>query len=391
MNPKNNMNDFQIRRKRVQDSLRQSDANACLITSSVNIYYLTGHVFDGYLYLPQAGETLYFVRKSGAFADENQISIRKPEDIPALLNERSLPLPKILGLEADHLTYNEFIRLQTVFQPGKTINATSLLRQARMLKTLWEIEQFRLSAQQHKQAYSAIPSVFVSGMTDLEFQYEIERLMRKNGSIGIFRTFGGNMDIFMGSVLTGENAANASPFDFALGGGGAHPTLPIGANGTPIRDGQTVMVDMAGNFTAYMTDMTRVFAFGKLPDDAVRAHQTSIEMHEWLRKNVKAGFACSEIYRQSLQMAEAAGFSANFMGIKQQAKFVGHGLGVEINELPVLTERSKDVLQVGTVFAYEPKFVLPKIGAAGIENTYLVTNEGLENLTDFQESIIPLI
>ncbi|GHU70970.1 peptidase M24 [Bacteroidia bacterium] len=380
----------QIRRKHIQNLLRQSDANACLITSSVNIYYLTGQIFDGYLYLPQEGEALYFVRKPGAFTAENQILIRKPEDIPARLHERSFPLPKILGLEAGQLTYNEYIRLHTVFQPEKTINATGLLRQARMLKTPWEIEQFRWSAQKHKQAYSAIPSVFQSGMTDLEFQYEIERLMRQNGSIGIFRTFGSNMDIFMGSVLTGENAENASPCDFALGGGGAHPSLPIGANGTPIRDGQSVMVDMAGNFTAYMTDMTRVFACGNLPEEAIRAHQTSIEMHEWFRNNVKAGFACSEIYRQSIRMAEATGFSGNFMGIKQQAKFVGHGVGIEINELPVLTERSKETLQAGMVFAYEPKFVLPKVGALGIENTYLVTNEGLENLTDFPENIIPL-
>ncbi|MDR0547062.1 MAG: Xaa-Pro peptidase family protein [Dysgonamonadaceae bacterium] len=384
------MNDFQLHCKSIQNLLQQSDANACLITSSVNIYYLTGQIFDGYLYLPQEGKPLYFVRKPGAFSDENQIPIRKPEDIPALLNERSLSLPKVLGLEAGQLTYNDFLRLQNVFQPEKTVNATALLRQVRMIKTPWEIEQFRLSAQKHKQAYREIPTVFVAGMTDLEFQYEIERLMRKNGSIGIFRTFGSNMDIFMGSVLTGENAGNASPCDFALGGGGAHPSLPIGANGTPIRENQSVMVDMAGNFTAYMTDMTRVFAYGNLPEEAIRAHQTSIEMHEWLRKNVKAGFACSEIYCQSLRMVEKAGLSANFMGIKQQSKFVGHGVGIEINELPVLTERSKEILQAGMVFAYEPKFVLPKTGAVGVENTYLVTNEGLENLTDFEESLIPL-
>jgi len=78
------------------------------------------------------------------------------------------------------------------------------------------------------------------------------------------------------------------------------------------------------------------------------------------------------------------------MGTKQQAKFVGHGVGLEINELPVLTERSKELLEPGMVFALEPKFVLPSIGAVGIENTFLVTSAGIEKLTLFEEQIIDL-
>ena len=380
--------DLQTQYNRVRQLLREQQIEACLIRSTVGIYYLTEYAFDGYIYFPVEGEPLFFIRKGGAFESEQTIFIRKPEDIPDILKQKKIALPKTIALEADQLTYNEYIRLQTIFQSEKTANATAILREARMLKTPWEIEQFRCSAIQHQAVYQKIPSFFHDGMTDLQLQYEIEREMRRHGSIGIFRVFGNNMDIFMGSVLTGNNAEAPSPCDFALGGNGSNTSIPIGANGTPIRKGQTVMVDMVGNYTAYLTDMTRVYAYRTLPDEAYQAHQISIEMHQWLMENGKPGLPCAAIYEQSLQMASEAGFSNNFMGIRQQAKFVGHGVGIEINELPILMSRSKDVLQAGMVFAYEPKFVLPDIGAVGIENTYLVTETGIEKLTLFEENII---
>jgi Xaa-Pro aminopeptidase len=78
------------------------------------------------------------------------------------------------------------------------------------------------------------------------------------------------------------------------------------------------------------------------------------------------------------------------MGTRQQARFVGHGIGLEINEPPVLTPRSKEELQPNMMFALEPKFVIPGVGAVGVENSFLVTETGLEKITLFEEDIIPL-
>jgi len=136
--------------------------------------------------------------------------------------------------------------------------------------------------------------------------------------------------------------------------------------------------------------MTRVFSLGKLPEIAYRAHRISIEMHHRLTEEAKPGTSCSDIYNQMLDTAGKSGFAANFMGLSRQAKFTGHGVGLEINEPPVLMGRSEDLLQPGMVFAFEPKFVLPDIGAVGIENTYLVTDSGIEKLTVLEEEIINL-
>ena len=382
--------DLNIRRKRVQQFLVEVGSDAALISTEVNIYYLTGIVFAGYVYLPAEEEPVWFVLRPSGLKGERVIYIRKPEEIPTILKERNIPLAETLFLETDQITHNEFLRLEAALHPVRTGNMTVLLRKARMIKSPWEIEQFRFSAAKHAEVYSATPALFREGMTEIAFQIEIEQVMRKCGSIGIFRAFGANMNIFMGSLLSGENADTPSPFNFALGGGGIHPCLPVGASDNLITKGSAIMIDFAGNFTAYISDMSRVYSFGTLPEIAYRAHQVSAEMHQWLMEEVKPGTACSDIYNLMLETAEKSGFAANFMGFSQQAKFVGHGVGLEINEPPVLMSRSSDSFQPGMVFAFEPKFVLPNIGAVGIENTYLVTDTGVEKLTVLEERIIDL-
>ena len=264
------------------------------------------------------------------------------------------------------------------------------MRNLRRVKTPWEIGQFRIAARKHEATYSEIPECFRPGMTDLEFQYEIEKRMRKNGSIGLFRAFGANMDIYMGSILAGENAETPSPFDFALGGGGIDASCPLGANGTLLKEGTAIMVDMAGNYTAYMTDMTRVFSVGHLTELAYRAHQTALLIESEIENIARPGTPCAELYEIAAKITESQRLGAYFMGTKQQAKFVGHGIGIQINELPVLTPRSKDMLEPNMVFALEPKYVIPGIGAVGIENSFLVTETGLEKITHFTEDIIQL-
>ncbi len=382
--------DLLIRRKKVRDALVRAGMEGILLASDVNIYYMTGRIFNGYFFLSAEGEAQCFVRRPTDFTGEQVTFIRRPDDLTAYFKAQGRPLPRRLMLEADGLSYNDYTRLATLFSPAETGNASTLMRAVRMVKTPWELEQMRCSAERHAATYAEIPSCFRAGMTDLELQAEIERRMRLNGSIGLFRAYGPNMSIFMGSVLAGENAAASSPYDFALGGAGQTAICPIGANGTPLTDGTAILVDMAGNYTPYQTDMSRVFAVGRLPDKAYRAHQTALDIQAAVEATARAGTACAELYELACSMAEKAGLADCFMGTRQQAKFVGHGIGLEINEPPVLTPRSKEALEPDMVFAFEPKFVIEGSGAVGIENSFRVTTEGLEKLTRFEEQIISL-
>lgn len=150
------------------------------------------------------------------------------------------------------------------------------------------------------------------------------------------------------------------------------------------------MVDLGGNFNGYMNDMSRVFSIGKLPEEAYTAHQVCLDIQEKLLPLPDRVLPVKCFTTQQSKVVKAAGFADKFMGTGQQAKFIGHGIGLEINEAPVLAPRIKQQLEPGMVFALEPKIVIPGVGPVGIENSWVVTNEGIEKLTNCNEEIIEL-
>ncbi len=378
------------RLRKVQQIIIELQADACIITTSVNQFYLNDFIFDGYLYILPESDPLLFIKRPQGIEDQHVEYFRKPEQLPEMLSKYNLSLPRRLLLETDALSYSTAVRLQTALNMPELINASQKLREIRSVKSNFEIRQIRESAKIHAEVYSQIRSIYQPGMTDIEFQIELEYRMRKAGSLGIFRSFGENMDIYMGSILAGNNAQTPSPYDYALGGGGITPLLPLGANGTPLKEGTTLMVDMAGNYRPYMDDMTRTFAIGKVPKIAYQVHQVSIDIHNEIRETAKPGTPCADLYLLAEKKIKENQLEPYFMGTVQQAKFIGHGVGLEINEPPVLTRRSKEILQPGMAIALEPKFVLPDIGAVGIENTYIVNENGLEKITLFEEALISL-
>ncbi|MDL2213162.1 Xaa-Pro peptidase family protein [Bacteroides sp. OttesenSCG-928-N06] len=377
------------RRDKIRVLMAAQQIDAALISCNVNLIYTYGEVISGYLYLPLNHPARIFIKRPNNVTGEFVHSIRKPEQIPAILAEQKVPLPQKLMLEGDELSWSEFNRLTAVFPAAEVVNGTPIIRQARTIKTTLEIETFRRAGKKHAQAYAEIPSVYKPGMTDFQLSVEIERLMRLHGNLGIFRIFGQSMEIFMGSLLAGENASAPSPYDFALGGQGMDGSLPISANGSPLCEGQTVMVDFGGNFNGYMSDMSRVFSIGKASQEALDAHQVCLDVQNSVVAAAKPGVTGNDLYNIGLNIVQQTPFADRFMGVSQKASFIGHGIGLEINEMPVLAPRQKLELEPGMVFALEPKIVLPT-GPVGIENSWVVTPDGLECLTVGPEEIIEL-
>ena len=382
--------DIEKRIQQIQQHIVHQKADACVISSPVNLYYLNGFIFDGYMYILPNQEPLLFVKRPVNIDSNNVEYIRKPEQLPELLQKHGLAVPKSILLESDVLPYNSVVRFQKALHMPILQSISGFMREIRSVKSDDELAQIRKSALSHAKVYQQIPGLYRKGMTDLDLQIEIEYVMRREGSIGSFRSFGENMDIYMGSLLAGENAETTSPFDFALGGLGIDPLLPLGSANKLLKKGTTIMVDMAGNYTPYLDDMTRTFSVGEIPEEAQRAHQLSIDIHNEIIGFAKAGIACADVYERTMEMVVANKMEQYFMGTTQQAKFVGHGIGLEINEPPVFAPRSREILQKNMAMALEPKFVLPGIGAVGIENTYFVTDTGLEKVTICEEDIVVL-
>ncbi len=381
--------EIKLRFGRVVKYMQESGIDAILISDNANIFYLTGRVFRGYVYINTSGKVVYYVRRPNCLEDENVIYIRKPEDMADAIASES---PESLGLEFAHTSYATVERLKKVFGNIVYVDASSVMRRCRAVKTPMQIEQMAMSGIKHTQVYRSIPSLYVEGMSDIEFQIEIERASRLQGCLGQFRVEGDDMEIYMGNLLTGDNSDSPSPYDFAMGGAGLHPSLPVGADGTIIKPGAPVMVDVNGNYTGYMTDMTRCFVAGNAPEIAIKANDLSRKICDTISAKARPGAAASDLYNIAVEIADQAGMSQYFMGHNYHAGFVGHGVGIVINESPVLAPRSRDILEAGNAIAVEPKFVIPGIGAVGIENTYIVEADGeARKLTLAPEEIVNLI
>ena len=370
-----------LRLKKLRDAMARNCISYGLISGNTSKYYLTGRVFLGYILVTLDSMTCY-VRRPVELEGPDVVYIRKPEEIKA-------PAGK-MALELDELSYSGALRLSAVFGEEYPLNLSPALMEARSVKTDFEIEMLRYSGRRQAEVYNRIPSLYKPGMSDIDLQIEIERESRREGCLGQFRISGDSMELFMGNVLAGDNADSPSPFDFAMGGAGLDPSVPVGADNTKIEPGMAVMVDVNGNYNGYMTDMTRIYSAGPLDEKALEAHRCSIAIHRRLQAMGKPGVKASEMYEAAAEEASKAGLADYFMGHRQKAGFVGHGVGIEINERPVLAPRSRDILQLRNVIAIEPKFVIPGVGAVGNEDTYVVREDGLERITLCDEAITDL-
>lgn len=380
--------EIELRVSSIASHIREAGMKAILVASNANIFYTSGRYFRGYTYITDDGRAYWLVIRPEGFApQENMAYIRKPEQIVEALAAMGATVPAAVGLEIDVLPYSTVERLSKALSISEIKDGSAPLRKARMVKTAYEIEEMRKDGMHQTEAYRHIPGIYRLDMTDVEFQIEIERLLRREGALGFSRVAGNLMEINMGSVLAGDNADNPTPYDFSMGGAGTDPSLPVGADGSIMRPGTAVMVDMNGAFNGYQTDLTRVWSIGRLPDLAMKAHDCSIRIMRELEKIALPGEKVSALYERAKEIVEEEKLTDYFMGHLQKAPFIGHGVGIELNEMPVLTPRSRDILEENMTIAIEPKFVIPGVGAVGIENTYRVTKDGLENLTPCPESV----
>ncbi|MEI7824196.1 MAG: M24 family metallopeptidase, partial [Chlorobiaceae bacterium] len=197
-----------------------------------------------------------------------------------------------------------------------------------------------------------------------------------------------NQELFFGLAVS-SGGLNGGFFDGPVTGKGLSSASPHGASCNEIGVNQPILLDFGGVFNGYISDMTRIFVIGTLDPELQRAFDVALEIQEMVRQGMKPGVICEELFFAAAAMAERAGFGSCFMGMPgEQAKFVGHGVGLELDELPVLAKGFALPLQAGQVIAVEPKFVIPGKGVIGIENTFVVTDDGGLRLSDLPDAIV---
>jgi Xaa-Pro aminopeptidase len=268
------------------------------------------------------------------------------------------------------------------------VDISLLNRQLRSVKSAGELELLRRSGASLSAVFAEVPQFLAAGMREIDLAAEFECRLRKAGSEGYVRMRAFNQELFQGlAVSTGGPSFGF--FDGAVTGRGLSNASPHGASLETVAPNTPVLFDYTGVFQGYITDMTRIFVIGDLDEELKHAFEVSLSIQEMLRASLKPGAICEELFLLAAEMAEKAGLKDNFMGMPgEQARFVGHGVGLELDEFPVLAQGFKMPLQQGQTVAIEPKFVFPDKGVVGIENTFAVTAEGGEKMTDLPDNIV---
>jgi Xaa-Pro aminopeptidase len=273
--------------------------------------------------------------------------------------------------------------------PGREfVDISALNREVRSVKSPFELDQLRQSGRALCSVFAQVPTFVKAGMRELDLAAEFEYRLRKAGNEGFVRMRAFNQELF-GGLTVSAGGASYGFFDGAVTGKGLSNASPQGASLDLIRENEPVFVDFTGVFNGYITDMTRVFVVGTLDPELQRAFDVSIGIQSWLQSALKPGAICEDLFLKAVEMAEQAGLGQYFMGMPgEQAKFVGHGVGLELDEFPVLAQGFKVPLQVGQTIAIEPKFVFPGLGVIGIENTFAVGTSGGEKITNLPDDIV---
>lgn len=376
----------------LQNLLQQQKIDGALIVQSADLFYFTGTIQRSHLFIPIEGKPLLMVKKSFVRARqesalENVISLTDPKELPATLASYGYGSLSCLGFELDVLPVNDYLRYQKMFQAVRFVDISPFIRKIRAVKSSYELELIKNAARLNQAFFSQVSKLLLEGMTELELTSQLEAFYRRHGHQGCIRMRGFNMELFYGHLLAGESSSVPSFLGSPTGGSGLNPSFPQGAGFRVICRNEPVLVDYAGVLDGYMVDQTRIFCLGQLSDKLVKAHQVALEIQGRLKEKGKPGITGSELYDLAVQVAEKNSLGEYFMGYPEPVLFVGHGVGIELDELPVIARGSRAPLEEGMVLALEPKFVFPE-GAVGIENTFVVTPQGLQNLTVFQEDII---
>ncbi|MGQ9512684.1 M24 family metallopeptidase [Thermodesulfitimonas sp.] len=378
-----------------QQRLQAEGITAALLTQSADILYYSGTCQSGHLYIPAVGEPVFMVRRDYEQAHltaalKNVVPLQRFGEIPETLSSFGLPKPEVLGYEGDVLPVSIYLRYQKLFPGTRFIDVSRFIRQQRAVKSLYEIEILAEGGRRLDQMLAAVPRVAAVGRTEVEMAGLLEGEARRLGHQGLVRFRGMNYDFFMGHLLTGPSGAAPSFFDGPVCGPGLDPSFAFGAGWRRLKADEPLYVDYGFAYRGYITDATRVFVIGELNGRLARAHAVALEIQAAVLEAARPGVTGGALYELAVAMAQKADLADNFQGWRQPVRFIGHGVGLELNELPVLAAGVEEPLTPGMVFALEPKFVFPGEGAVGIENTVVMTENGVKRLTNFPDGIYRL-
>ncbi|PLX69289.1 MAG: peptidase M24 [Denitrovibrio sp.] len=367
--------------------------NAVFIINKINIFYFTGTQQNGVLVIPKSDDAVFFVRRSFYRAELESnfgkiINIKSFRDIPPVTGS----LGKTIHIEKEFVPLAHFERINKYFEFEKILSCDMAIAATRAVKSEYELNILRQCGRVHEIAMETyVPAIISGGMSEKELASMILKHLLDNGHQGITRIGMFNAELYLGQICFGDNSMYPNAFDGPGGIKGLSPAVPLfGNDDRKLSNNELVFVDVGCGMEGYHTDKTQVYAYGALPDEAYEYHEKCVKILKETVKRMKPGNIPSKIYEEVMADVSEE-FQQYFMGYgDERVKFLGHGVGLVIDEYPVFAKGFDLPLEENMVMAVEPKRGIPGVGLVGLENTYIVTEEGGISITGQETNIIRL-
>ena len=373
-------------------AIHAPEAEGLMAFSRLGIYYLTGALAPGVVWVPREGEPVLLLRRGAERARlesplEHILAFRSFGDLPGLAAGTGSPLGKTVAAELGGVSWALGNILAAKLPEVRFVSGDAILAMAQSRKTDWELAKMRLAGARHRACLEQIiPSRVRPGMTEREISHVCWEVFFEHGHCGIMRMGTPSEEIFLGHVAAGDSGNYPSAFDGPLGLRGEHPAAPVmGYPGQVWQQGQPLALDVGFSLEGYLTDKTQVLwagSEGSIPSEVRRAHDFCVKVQQWVAARLSPEHAPSELYAHCVEWAAREGFAEGFMALAPNTvRFIGHGIGLAIDGWPVIAKGFDEPFEVGQAMAVEPKIGIPGVGMVGVENTFEVTSMGGRCLT----------
>ncbi len=390
------MNPFEDRIARFSEALFREKIELAVVMQNVDLFYFTGTLVQGLLLVDDRGGRRFLVQKPVTRATresriEPVVPVKGPRDwgpqLADFLGDRKV---ETLGLETDVVPWELAGRLSACLPGARIVGVSNLIRRLRAVKDEGELGHIRRAGAILAGTFDALRGFLRPGLRELEIAAFVEHHMRLAGHQGIMRVRKFNMELYYGALGVSASVRRPTLFDGPVGGTGLYAAAPFFSGNALFEAGDTLVVDLMAGVEGYLADGTRTYALDPVPAAVDERQAVLLALEEEVRRRLIPGTVPESLWTLALERTTAAGMSGGFMGYgENQVRFLGHGVGLEIDELPVLAPRFSDPLEAGMVVAVEPKYFDDEL-STGVEDTYIVTPDGGEGVIPFPGEVVHL-
>lgn len=376
--------------EKLQALLEENQLDGALLFYSRDIFYYTGTAQPSYLAVSPDHYTLYI--QSGFEFALNDVFIDPDRLRPERRIENihreffSKTESRVIGTELDLMPVKKFEEIKNIFNDSRFIDISKLVLEQRKTKDPSEIDLIRRACEVVDAGHQAVFQTLRPGVTELELSAAIENAQRLAGHEGAF--FFRHPDFFMsrGPISSGSNLFQFSGVVYSVTGVGLSASVPAGPSRRKIKPGDLVVVDIPGMVGGYHSDQTRTYILGKASTAALDMHHSLREIADHLIAAIRPGMKGKDIYQMAVEKAGELEVTGEFLSFGKGKKsiLIGHGVGLEVNEPPLITAYNHSPVAEGYVMAVEIHMLKKNVGVMKLEDMILIGREKniLLNLTD---------